>query len=268
MSDAIAPSASARPAGARRVFLGLTAAALRRTTKDRLLGPAWWLLDALILLGVYAVVFGIVLDAREGPEGRDYVLFLASALIPWRLFALATQLGASAFLRNSALLTSIPVSRHAVVLSELASALVQAAAGFVVLAGFMAASARPVTAQLAWLPLPVLVMVALAAGAAYALCPLMALFPDAANAWAAVLRIGWFASPGVFSLARLPAEVVPWYAAFNPFVGILEGIRRPIHDGLPPLWGALGWSALWAAAVLAAGLWIFRRLAAAAVRML
>ena len=66
----------------------------------------------------------------------------------------------------------------------------------------------------------------------------------------------------------MPESWRPWYEALNPFVGILEGVRRPFHDGAPPLWGALGWSALWAVAFWVVGRLVFRRLNADAVRML
>ena len=58
------------------------------------------------------------------------------------------------------------------------------------------------------------------------------------------------------------------YIYANPFVGILEGIRRPIHDGLPPNWEALAVSALWALIILLFGRVFFLRLQHDAVRML
>ena len=59
-----------------------------------------------------------------------------------------------------------------------------------------------------------------------------------------------------------------WYVIANPLVGVIEGIRRPLYEGLPPLWEPLGWSALWAGVVLVLGNWVFKRLGNDAIRML
>ncbi|MHC4844567.1 MAG: ABC transporter permease [Planctomycetota bacterium] len=255
------------PGGAGLVrLLALTAA--RRSTSDRLLGPLWWVLDPLILVGVYALVFGSWLGLRHGPEGLAYPLFLACALIPWRWFSTATISGANAFVRNGSLLTSVPLRRGSVVLAEQLATLAVALAGLPILALFMWFYDKPATWELLWLPVPLAVLALLSAGISYVLCPLTVLLPDAANAWGAVMRILWFLSPGLYSVERVPDAWRSWYEALNPFVGILEGVRRPVHDAAPPLWGALGWSALWAVALWIVGRMLFRRLSADAVRML
>ena len=80
-----------------RIFWRLTAASLRTYSSQRLLGWAWWLLDPLALIAVYALVFGDWLNLRGGPEGANYPFFLACALIPWRWYSLATRRGGMGF---------------------------------------------------------------------------------------------------------------------------------------------------------------------------
>ena len=256
-------------ATAGQVFRQLMRTAIRRTTSDRLLGPLWWLIDPLVLIAVYALVFGEFLGLRKGPGGTpDYPLFLACGLVAWRAFSTSTAFGASAFQRNATLLTSVPISRHAVVLSEQAAGMVQGLAGLVVLVAFMLVYGRPVTLNLFWLPVPLVALAVLSVGTSYLLCPFTSLVPDIANAWAAFLRLVFFLSPGLYGLDRVPESMRAWYVALNPLAGILEGVRRPIYDGLPPEWGALGWSMLWALVLLAIGRYAFDRLSPSAIRRL
>ena len=246
----------------------LTLAAVLRGVSDRVLGALWWILDPLLLLGVYALVFDGFLGFGRHPDQRAYPLFVACALIPWRWFTLATTQGASAFSRNATVLSSIPVDREAVLLSEWIAASAQALAGVAVLLAAMLVYRCPITWNLLWLLPPLAVLAALGLGVGYLLCPLFVMLPDLRDFYTALLRLGWFLSPGLYPLARVPESVRGIYAAANPFVGILEGLRRPIHAGLPPEWTALAWSALWAVALLAIGRFVFRRLANDAVRML
>lgn len=251
-----------------QLFLWLTFSMVRRGTADRLLGAWWWVIDPLVLIGVYAIVFGEWMGLRHGPEGGAYALFVASALVTWRCFSLATASGANAFLRNTSLLTSVPISREVVLLSEQAAALLRSLAGLPVLILFMLVYETPFTWNLALVPLAMATLVLLSAGVAYVLCPLTTLLPDVTDAYAAWLRLAWFLSPGVYSLARVPEDFRPWYVALNPFVGIFEGVRRPILEGLPPLWDALGWSALWAVTLCFVGRTLFRRWSHDVIRML
>lgn len=250
------------------VFLRLTGSAVRRQTADRLLGWVWWLVDPLVMVAVYAVVFSQVLGVGRVASHDAYPLFLACALIPWRWFAIATQKASGALSQNSALLTSLPTSREAVVLSELAGVSLQALVGFPVLVVFMVFYQSTFNENLALIVLPVLVLGVLSLGASYLLSPLAVLMPDISNLWSIVLRVGWFASPGLYGFAQVPAQYQSLYMKLNPMVGIIEGIRRPIHDGLPPLWEPLAWSALWALVLLLVGRIVFRRTVDRCVRML
>jgi ABC-type polysaccharide/polyol phosphate export permease len=115
-------------------------------------------------------------------------------------------------------------------------------------------------------PLFVLGLLSLAVG--YLLSPLAVLLPDITNAWSVVLRVGWFVSPGLYGFDQVPQQYRTLYMAVNPMVGIIEGIRRPIHDGLPPLWDALAWSALWALVLLLLGRLLFKLSVNRCVRLL
>lgn len=250
------------------LFLRLTRTGIIRQTSQRLLGWLWWLIDPLAMITVYAMVFGGLLGVSRVSAIDAYPLFLACALIPWRWFNLAAQKGGAAFAQNASLMTSMPVSRDAIVLSEQAAVSVQGLAGVPVLGVFMIVYDVAWTWNLLYVPLALVTMALLAVGVGYLLCPLTVIVPDVANAWSVAMRVVWFLSPGLYSLEQFPEEYRGAYSLLNPLVGVFEGVRRPVHDGLPPLWGALGASFVWALLVFAVGRWVFRRLSPVCVRML
>lgn len=254
------------PPGA--LLVRLAVASMRRQTSEHLLGWGWWLIDPLAMVTVYALVFGGMLGLARNSSIDAYPLFLACALIPWRWFSLATTKGATSFVSNKVILTSLPVPRVIVLLAEQAAVTVQGLAGLPVLALFMVVYAKPVSASLLWLPLPLLVMAGLTVGMGLLMCPIAVIMPDVVNAWNVVLRVTWFLSPGMYGIEQVPESWRGLYMALNPFVGVMEGIRRPIADGLPPLWDALAFSAAWAVLLIIVGQAVFRRLSTESIRML
>jgi ABC-type polysaccharide/polyol phosphate export permease len=246
----------------------LTVAVLQRFTNERMFGWWWWILDPLIMIAVYAVILGGVLGVVPRSGLGTYPLFLACGLIPWRWNAVSTTRAANAFLSNASLLTATPVNRDAVLLAELCASSIQALMGIPVLIGFMLFYECAFSINLLWLPVPLFVMGVFICGVGYGLCGLTVLLRDTANAYASVLRVLWFLSPGLYRLDRVPDQWRQIYIYCNPFAGMLEGVRRPIHDGLPPHWQALAASAVWAVAVLCLGRLLFVRLRNDAIRML
>ena len=231
-------------------------------------GSLWWILDPLVMIAVYVTVFSGILGAIGLGDRETYPLFLACGLIPWRWNAVSTARCANAFLANSGLLTATPINRDAVFLAEFSASSIQALMGIPVLLIFMVYYERAFTLNLLWLPVPLLVLGILICGIGYSLCGLTVLLRDTGNAYAALLRILWFLSPGLYGLDRVPEAWRQIYIYSNPFAGILEGVRRPIYNGLPPDWEALAASALWALTTLLFGRLFFLRLRNDAIRML
>ncbi len=250
------------------LFLRLTKTGIARQTSQRLLGWGWWLIEPLAMISVYALIFGGLLGVSRVSRIDAYPLFLACALIPWRWFNLAALRGGAALTQNASLLTSMPVSRDAIVLSEQAAVGVQGLTGLPVLAIFMVVYDCVPTWNLLFVPIPIAIMVLLAVGVGYLMCPLSVIIPDVANAWSVSMRVVWFMSPGLYSLEQFPERWRELYSLLNPFVGIFEGVRRPVHDGLPPLWGPLGASFVWAVIAFVVGRWVFKRLSPVCIRML
>jgi ABC-type polysaccharide/polyol phosphate export permease len=75
-----------------------------------------------------------------------------------------------------------------------------------------------------------------------------------------VLMIFMYLTPILYPLALVPASVRPWVAA-NPFGWLVDRLRDALLDGRLAVVPADALAALIAAALLGAGLWMFKRLA-------
>lgn len=82
---------------------------LRALNMDSVLGQLWHLLNPALLVGVYFMVFGVVLDARRGVD--NYLGFLVVGVMIFHLTQRVTQDAAVAISRNVGLIRSVQFPR-------------------------------------------------------------------------------------------------------------------------------------------------------------
>ena len=89
------------------------------------------------------------------------------------------------------------------------------------------------------------------------MAPLAVFFRDLERAIKLVLRFLFYASPIIYAFGDLPAAIQPW-AAFNPLAGIFDLYRAAFFPE-ELNWAVVGISATMSLAILAVGLWVFKR---------
>ncbi len=236
---------------------------LRVRYKQSLLGASWAVLQPLLTMVAFTLLFGALLgrDRLPAPDGVPYAVSTFCALVPWQLFATALATSANSLVNNQALVTKVYFPRLVAPLAPILAALVDFAIAFAVLVGMMLVAGLSIGWKVALVP----AFVALAAGAAFALstwlAALNALYRDVRHAVPFAIQLGMFASPVVYTSASVLAGRPEWvrhlYAA-NPMAGAIEGFRWALLGAPPPDPVGLAASAAAVAAVGWAGLHFFR----------
>ncbi len=90
--------------------------------KQAVLGIAWAVLQPLMTMLIFTVIFGTLLKTPS--QGIPYPLFSLTALLPWQLFASALQRSSTSLVGNANLLTKIYFPRLAIPLASIFAALV------------------------------------------------------------------------------------------------------------------------------------------------
>ena len=96
----------------------------------------------------------------------------------------------------------------------------------------------PLTPQIAYLPLFVLVMVAVPIGVGLWLSALAIRYRDVKFAMSFAVRMLMYTAPIVYSATNIP-DVYRFYYSLNPIVGVIEGFRGSI------LGTSLHWQFIW-----------------------
>src|SRR3954447_12421968 len=84
---------------------------LRSKYKGSALGVLWYLVNPLVLMAAYALMFGTLLDAVDIP---DYMLFLFLGLVVWTFFSQSLLAAASSLVDQASLVSTVRFPRETV----------------------------------------------------------------------------------------------------------------------------------------------------------
>jgi ABC-type polysaccharide/polyol phosphate export permease len=236
---------------------------LRQKYKGSALGVLWYLINPLVLMGAYALVFSVLLRVTGGIP--DYPLFLLIGLVVWVFFSQGLLAAAPSLVDNAALVRKVPFPRAAVPASVAAVQL----ATFLVMLALLAPVALVVRGSLdpalALLPLIVALLFCLVLGLSLGVAVLHAHFRDVEPVLGAALLPWFFVTPIFLPVERLPGvsgrewlgDLLEWGNPVAPFV---SAVRDVLFAGAAPSAGHLAYLVGAAAVALALGALAFRRL--------
>ena len=244
----------------RELFGNLFRRDLQAKYRGSALGVLWTIVNPIMLMGVYLLVFGVVWKTRFSTGGH-YPLFLLSGLAVWTFFAAALQSSTRSMLDNANLIRKTRFPRQLVPLSVVGAHLVSCAAMLAILLVVNAvALPRARSTELLAIPLALLA-VGLVSGLALAVASLNVLFRDVEFIVAALLVPWFFLTPIIYPLSQLAAhrhviEVIHWA---NPLSPAVEAIRAPLFLGRMPYWGDAVYLVAASLVSLALGAFVFTR---------
>ena len=224
----------------RELFSNLFRRDFQAKYKGSLLGVLWSLLNPLILLGVYLLVFGVIFP---NSKTRYFPLYLLAGLACWIFFATSMQSAARSLVDSAELVKKVRFPRQLVPFSMVATQAVTfavMAAILILLSLVFVADARGTV----WLAIPLaLLYAAEVAALALVVACLNVVFRDVEHVLAAALLPWFFVTPILWSAQTLGdralrhqtlLDVLHWV---NPVAPPIFAIRDAIWSGRAPhLW--------------------------------
>jgi ABC-type polysaccharide/polyol phosphate export permease len=236
---------------------------MRSRYKQAILGIAWALIPPVVLMIIFSVVFERV--GNIDTKGVPYPLFSYLGLLPWTFFATSVSgatSGASSLLGNKDLLNKIYCPREVFPISSLVTSAIDTAIALTVLAGLFVYFGFAPFVTSVWVPVLLVVQLAVTLGVTLTLCALVVYFRDLRHALPLVLQFGLFATPVAYGVDIIPRYLHWLYALLNPLAPVIDGYRRTMLYGQAPDWPFLLPGALSAFAILFLGFRIFKRMEA------
>lgn len=233
--------------------------------KQSVLGAGWAILQPLLTMVVFNVLFGLLLgkDGKPTMEGIPYPVSTYCALVPWQLFSRSLGQSSQSLVANQSLITKVYFPRLVAPIAPILAALVDFALVFVVLLGMM--WVYGVIPGLAALTLPLFIALAMATALAVSLwlSAIHAIYRDVGYTLPFLIQMWMFVTPVLYtteSVMKNQGPLIRFFYGLNPMASVVEGFRWALLGGDAPAWGLMAISTALVTALLVGGLFFFRRL--------
>ena len=245
---------------------------VRRDVKSRyrgsFLGVAWTLLNPLIFMIVYSLIFGQFLKVHY--PGGSPTVFILSGLLAWTFFSQALTMATTSIVGNAALVRKVAFPWVLLSISSVIAALVNYAISLVLLVPFMILAHKGIGVPILAVPVLVAVTFALSLGLGLMLAAGNVYLRDLQYLVTLGTLIWFYVTPIIYPWSLVASKFghhglegvaahVALYA--NPMTWVVLGFQDVfVYDRWPQHWHGLGYALVVSLLSIWLGLRVFRRL--------
>ncbi|MFA9429698.1 ABC transporter permease [Egicoccus sp. AB-alg2] len=249
---------------ARREFARETAVGeLRAQHMDTTLGALWHLLNPILQISIYYLIFGLILQVDRGVE--NFVGYLAVGVFVFHWSSKAITGGATAITGNEGLIRSLQFPRALLPISTVIKETLAFLPGVLVMIAVMLLTGEGLSVSWLLAPAAFVLGCLFCLGGAFVTARATHVFRDTQNLLPFVFRLVFYMSGVLYVVdsrfhGAFERAWVQWAFIANPFYALLSIWRdafmssQPISN-LPLLWASAG---IWAVGLLVVGLLLFR----------
>jgi len=234
----------------RQLIATLISRELKARYRGTVFGFFWSLLNPLLLLAVYSIVFGVILPTSSGRventmiTGLNYSIFLFTGLLPWIWFNSSVLESANVLFVNGNLIKKIKFPLEVLPITTVLTNLVHFVLGLPILVVFILLFGKdlPLTWWVLFLPVAVLVQLVFALGLSFLVAALTVHFRDLKDILTNLLTLWFFATPIIYPF-MIPAiqkhKALVVVLSLNPMTHIIEAYHYTFVFGTLPHWKKL-----------------------------
>lgn len=202
---------------------------LRAEAERTYVGFLWWVVDPVVSLFVYYLVFAVLFE-RGGPE---FVPFLFVGLLTFRWLNTCVAHGATSIAQETGLMQQVYLPKVVFPIVSVWVDTVKFACAFVLLLLFLWGMGYQATP--AWFALPLIlgVQLALICGLAFLCAAWTPFLPDLDVVLSHVFRMLFFVSGVFYAIESVPEAYRPWLR-LNPMATLIEAYRAVLLEGQLP----------------------------------
>jgi lipopolysaccharide transport system permease protein len=193
--------------------------------KQTALGAAWAILQPLLTMVVFTLVFGRLGGIPS--DGVPYALFSLAGLVAWTFFANGLLLGGTSLVTDVSLVTKVYFPRIFIPFAMMIAGLVDLAIALVVLLVMVFVYGRTPSPRIVVLPLLIVLLVMATLGITLLLSALNVRYRDVRYVIPFMTQLWLFATPVAYSTTLFNGSW-RWIAALNPMAGVVQGFRWSI----------------------------------------
>lgn len=208
-----------------------------------IVGLFWSVLNPLLQLALYTVVFSVVLEVRfsERATTGQFAEVLFCALLPWMAFQEATTRSSTSFLENSNLIKKLRFPLEVIPLSIVGSAVIHQLIGTAVFSLILVYTGSLYLPGLFLFPLLLIFQIIMMSGMALAVSSVNVFFRDVVQVLGVLFMLLFWMTPIVYPKSRAPS-LFQWILDLNPLTHMVDAYRF-VFLGYPDLFfeGVVYW---------------------------
>ncbi|MEI2774437.1 MAG: ABC transporter permease [Tetrasphaera sp.] len=233
-----------------------SAEAEEKTSQDRL-GILWTVLNPILLIISYFLIFGLLMNTRH--DSSNFIGFLTIGVIIYGFSSAAMTRGTKAIVGNTSLVRALRFPRAILPLSTTLTEGLMTAPALIVLIALMLFTHEPLTWHWLLLPVALALQTLILAGLVMMGARLLNISRDLGNLIPVMIRLLRYVSGVFFSIQHRTRnhEIISAILEFQPFALPITLVRQCLMKEYPLVWSYWGIAALWAIGLFVAGLWLF-----------
>lgn len=189
-------------------------------------------IEPLVLVLTLSTIFWML--GRAGPDGHPFPLFFYAGLLPWNFFRTSLTSGTLCFVKDRAIITKINYPRELSVFKSIAIVAIEFCFASIAFAVLLAFYAYPPNMNWFFLPVVMLILVALCTGMIFITASLHVFLRDIGILTKIVASILFWFTPIIFVFPFIEPTKILYFV--NPMVGIITAMREIIlYDSAPEL---------------------------------
>ena len=244
--------------GYRHLVWHLSSAQAWATNQNNYLGQLWAVLNPLLLVGSYYLIFGLLLKTRGGTS--NYIAFLTIGIFVFGYSASAIIAGSRAVVGQVGLVRALRFPRAVLPISVTLTQFLVNVPAFAVLMVMIPLTGEPFSPHWLLFPVALVLQSLINLGLAFFLARLVNAARDSANLVPVGVRLARYVSGVFFSIPHYAGHgLLSALLLYQPLAVSMTTAREALMDPYPLTWGSWVAAALWGVVLGASGLVFFWR---------
>lgn len=216
----------------------------------------WWLIEPLLTIATFYIVFGIFLN-RGTP---NYIIFLITGLIPWQWFANTTNQAASSIINSKGLLLQVDIPKVFFPLEVFIRSTFKHFFVLIIVLIFLMSYGFLVSVSWSSLPILTAIQSLYIVGLGSLCASFVPFLPDLKFIISKGIRLAMFGSGIFFSIDDVVLPEHRFIMYMNPMAGLIKNYREILMYGRWPDWTYLGYLTLGGIALCALAFFVLHKL--------
>lgn len=226
----------------RELIRNLVVRDLKVRYKNSILGVLWSLMNPLLMMLVFTVVFTIMAPVRSA-DLRNFPVFVLCGLLPWQFFASSVIGSTVSIVANAPLIKKVYFPREVLPLSMILANLVNFLIALLLLFVMLFIFRVQLTFWILYLPVVILIQIIFTLGMGFFLATINVFYRDTQQIMDVIMLAWFFVTPIFYPLDILPKNyqflgvtLDVWRLAYilNPMASLIASYRDILYRGAPP----------------------------------